>query len=44
MTKAVAIWLAVLTILYVVNLTSDLIRERHIRNLEARLRKLEGED
>jgi len=42
MTKTVAIWLAVLTILYVTHLAGDLLQARRLRALEARLKELES--
>ena len=42
MTKAVAIWLSVLTVLYLVNLVGDLLSARRIRELEAKVRELEA--
>jgi len=40
--KWAAIWLTVLTILYVVHLVADLVQGARVRRLEARLAALEG--
>ncbi len=40
--KWAAIWLSVLTVLYVVNLVGDFLQARRLRALEERLAKLEA--
>jgi hypothetical protein len=42
MGKSTAIWLSVLTILYFIHLVAGLIQGARIRNLQARLKRLEA--